>query len=106
MKQHLVSPQQGKAYYAETTICYLLSYGALAGYVHQLLPLWAMALLLHLVMIRWMIAIHESFHILSASQLDPISRLLPLPFTPFNIGYAEYRRIHLNHHQHPQFCCP
>jgi fatty acid desaturase len=49
---------------------------------------------------RWMIAFHELLHLRKAEELDLLTRLFPLPFSPLNLGYREYREIHIGHHRH------
>ena len=47
-----------------------------------------------------MIASHELMHLKKPQELDLLTRLLPIPFAPFNLGYREYRAIHMGHHRH------
>ena len=58
-----------------------------------------MALLTSVMVTRWMIAFHELMHLKKPHELDLLTRLLPIPFAPFNLGYREYQNIHMGHHQ-------
>ncbi len=49
---------------------------------------------------RWMICVHELFHISKGNAVHPAVRLMLIPFTPFNIGYDEYQTTHSGHHRY------
>lgn len=69
---------------------------ALAGIV----PYWTLTLSAAVLVPRWMLAVHELFHIRSERQVAWLTRLLPLALTPLVLGYREYRTIHFGHHRH------
>ena len=75
---------------------YLVFIAFTAGYVN----VWIMIPLSSILVTRWMIAFHECFHLKKADELDWITRLVPIPFSPMNLGYQEYRQIHMGHHRH------
>lgn len=67
-------------------------------YANEIINVFWMAFLTTIMVTRWLIAFHELFHLRSPDQLDFITRLQPIPFAPFNLGYREYREIHKGHH--------
>ncbi|MCK5812864.1 MAG: fatty acid desaturase [Cocleimonas sp.] len=75
-------------------------YACFGAYVLDWLGLWWMVAIVSVLVTRWMIAFHELFHLKKAEDLDYITRLVPIPFAPINLGYREYRAIHIGHHQH------
>ena len=62
---------------------------------------WVLVAIVVLLLPRWMIYTHELFHLRGGTQIDFVTRMMPLPFTPGALGYAEFRQIHFHHHQHP-----
>ena len=75
-------------------------YACFGAYALNWLGLWWMVAIVSVLTTRWMIAFHELFHLKKADELDLITRIVPIPFGPFNLGYREYRAIHLGHHQY------
>lgn len=92
--------QDARRYTLITLVCYALLYGqfllALAGAI----PFWSMCLTAPVLIVRWMFAQHELFHLRTAREVDPLTRLLPLMLTPISLGYKEYLHIHYGHHRH------
>ena len=72
------------------------TYAAVAA--HGLAP-WVLALVTALLVPRWMIAVHELFHLRSEREVDPVTRLQPLVFTPLSLGYRENLVNHRSHHR-------
>ena len=74
-------------------------------YLHFLLillgwvPYWTFLLSSPVLIVRWMLSIHELFHLRTAARVDPVTRLLPLMLSPFTLGYRELMDIHLSHHR-------
>jgi len=62
------------------------------------LPPWTMLLSAPILVVRWMLALHELLHLRSEKEVDPITRLLPLMLTPLSLGYREFLDIHRRHH--------
>lgn len=75
-------------------------YACFGAYVMDWIGLGWMVAIVSVFVTRWMIAFHELFHLKKAEELDIITRLVPIPFAPINLGYREYRAIHMAHHQH------
>ncbi len=75
-------------------------YGCYAAFALGAINVWWMAGLSTVMVTRWMIAFHELLHLRKAEDLDLLTRLIPLPFSPFNIGYREYQEIHAGHHRY------
>jgi len=53
-----------------------------------------------ILVVRWLLSVHELFHLRNDRQVDPITRLLPLILTPFSLGYRELLDIHRRHHRY------
>lgn len=68
----------------------------LAGWV----PYWTFLLTSPVLVVRWMLSVHELFHLRTAERVDPVTRLLPLVLSPFTLGYREMLDIHRQHHRH------
>lgn len=77
----------------------LAIFACFIAYANEVMPLVWMIILCTVMVTRWMIAFHELMHLKKPQQLDYFTRLMPLPFAPFNLGYAEYQDIHLRHHR-------
>ncbi len=74
-------------------------FGQFALSVAGIIPFWAFLLTCPIVIPRWMLAVHELFHVKKPDELDAITRLLPMGFSPLVLGYREYREIHSGHHR-------
>jgi len=85
---------------AATLLCNALAYAQLFCAAWGLVPGWTLALTLPILIPRWMIAVHELFHLRSEREVDPITRLLPFLFTFLSIGYRESLANHRGHHRH------
>ena len=77
----------------------LAIFACFVAYAMDVLALTWMIVLSSVLVTRWMIAFHELMHLKEPAQLDIFTRLLPIPFAPFNLGYAEYQVIHMGHHK-------
>lgn len=75
-------------------------------YLHALLalngwlPYWTFLLATPVYVVRWMLSVHELFHLRTSARVDPVTRLLPLVLSPLTLGYRELHDIHLRHHRH------
>ena len=92
--------QDARRYTLITLVCYALLYGQFAFGLAGAIPLWTMCLTAPVLVVRWMFAQHELFHLRTAREVDPLTRLLPLMLTPLSLGYKEYLNIHYGHHRH------
>jgi hypothetical protein len=81
-------------------VCIALIYGNLAAAAAGIVPAWTLACTVPLLVPRWMIAIHELFHLRSEREVDVITRLQVLVFTPLSLGYRENLINHRSHHRH------
>ena len=75
-----------------------LAYIHLAAAAVHVIPAWTLALSIPILVPRWMIAVHELFHLRSEREVDGVMRLLPFIFTPLALGYREQLRNHRGHH--------
>jgi len=75
---------------------YLVFFAFVTNYIN----VWLIIPVSSILVTRWMIAFHELFHLKKADDLDWMTRLVPIPFSPVNLGYREYRQIHMGHHRH------
>jgi fatty acid desaturase len=80
-------------------VCVALIYADFAAAAFGLLPAWTLAIVVPLLVPRWMIAVHELFHLRSEREVDPLTRLQPLVFTPLSLGYRELLVNHRTHHR-------
>lgn len=87
-------------YQLKVVVFTLVLFSCFAAFASGLLPLWMMVFFVTVMLTRWMIAFHELLHLRKAEELDLVTRLFPLPFSPINLGYREYREIHIGHHRH------
>lgn len=65
-----------------------------------LVPLWTLLLSAPILVVRWLLAVHELFHLRNERQVDAVTRLRPLMLTPFSLGYRELLDIHRRHHRY------
>lgn len=78
-----------------TAAIYAHLLAAAAGWV----PAWTLALSVPILVPRWMIALHELFHLRSEREVDPVTRFQPLLFTALSLGYRELLANHRTHHR-------
>jgi hypothetical protein len=81
-------------------ICVTVIYADLLAAAFGLVPPWTLAIVVPLLVPRWMIAIHELFHLRSEREVDPVTRFQPLLFTPVCLGYRENLVNHRSHHRY------
>ncbi|MCH9639773.1 MAG: fatty acid desaturase [Betaproteobacteria bacterium] len=79
------------------TFAIFVCFGA---FVTGWLNIWLMVVIVSVAVTRWMIVFHELFHLRRPEELDYLSRLQIIPFSPFNMGYREYRDMHMRHHKY------
>ena len=99
-----VTPADGVRLQRTILILTGLMYGHFALAAGQFLPFWTLLLTIPILMTRWMLAVHEIFHVCKPPQLDLVTRLLPMAFTPLALGFREFQNIHFRHHQY--MCTP
>lgn len=63
------------------------------------LPGWTLVITVPLLVPRWMIAVHELFHLRSDREVDLLTRLQLLLYTPLSLGYREMLANHRSHHR-------
>jgi fatty acid desaturase len=80
-------------------LCVAAIYGNLLAAAAGIVPVWTLAVIVPLLVPRWMIAIHELFHLRSEREVDPVTRFQPLLFTPVSLGYRENLANHRTHHR-------
>lgn len=78
----------------------LAIFACFAAFATDVINVVWMAVLTTVMVTRWMIAFHELMHLKKPDDLDLFTRLLPMPFAPFNLGYREYQNIHMGHHRY------
>ena len=100
LDSHHAGNKDALEYQIKLIVFTLILYGCFALYVIGWMNVWIMAAVVSVVVTRWMIAFHELFHLRQADDLDLLSRLAAIPFGPFNLGYREYRDIHIGHHKY------
>ena len=80
-------------------VCVALIYADLIAAAAGMVPVWTLAVVVPVLVPRWMIAIHELFHLRSEREVDPVTRFQPLLFTPISLGYRENLVNHRSHHR-------
>src|SRR5512132_2502920 len=80
-------------------VCVAAIYGHLLVAAAGWLPPWTLLVSVPLLVPRWMIALHELFHLRSEREVDPVTRFEPLLFTPIALGYREMLANHRAHHR-------
>lgn len=98
--EHLYTRADGARYARLVTIHTLLLYAHLGLCLAGIAPWWTLCLSAPVLVVRWMLALHELFHLRPADEVDGFTALMPLAVTPLFIGYREYRAIHMGHHAH------
>lgn len=81
-------------------LCLALLYLQFGCVLAGWLPGWSMILSAPVLVVRWMLSLHEIFHLRSEREVGTGTRLLLLMLTPLFLGYREMRVIHLGHHRH------
>lgn len=103
-KEFYTTDEEARRYSLQIVVCNVLIYlwflMALVGYA----PWWSGIPTIFLLLPRWMIAVHELFHVRGAFQVNYFIYLLPMLLTPLNVGYREYQDIHFRHHRY--MCTP
>ncbi|MDH5300756.1 MAG: fatty acid desaturase [Gammaproteobacteria bacterium] len=84
----------------EVLLCNAIILALFAYFIGTGEHLWLCLILLNISLVRWMLAVHELFHHCHSEQLHPLIRSFLIPFSPLNIGYAEYQQLHAGHHAH------
>lgn len=62
-------------------------------------PAWTLLLSVPVLVPRWMIAVHELFHLRDGRDVDVWTRFMPFPFTFLSLGYRELLANHQSHHR-------
>ncbi|NOT17651.1 MAG: hypothetical protein HOP20_06240 [Sulfuriferula sp.] len=101
---HYTTANDGRRYQRTILLLTIMLFGLFALAVAGIVPYWLLLLTTPILIVRWMLAVHEIFHICATEQLDWVTRLLPLALTPLFLGYREYRDIHFRHHHY--MCTP
>lgn len=81
-------------------LCYVLLYGHFLACLGGFLPAWTLTLTAPVLVMRWLIATHELFHLRRHDQVGLVTRLMPLMLSPLTLGYKEFLAIHRGHHQY------
>ena len=97
--EYYANEKDALEYRIKITFFTLALFVCYAAYASGVINVIWMALLTTIMVTRWMIAFHELMHLKKPQDLDLLTRLLPIPFAPFNLGYREYQKIHMGHHQ-------
>lgn len=76
-----------------------LLYALVAAAAAHWLPAWSLCVVAPIFIVRWMLATHELFHLRDETEVDGLTRLMPLLLTPLSIGYREHLSMHRGHHR-------
>lgn len=98
---HLFNTQRdAMRFQASSMLALFLLYGHVAAVLLGWLPAWSLCLTTPILIVRWMLNLHELMHLRTEQEVDPITRLLPLLLSPLSIGYREHLVMHRGHHLH------
>jgi fatty-acid desaturase len=97
--QFYTTQNDGIRYQRAIIFITILTFGQLALAIAHVIPYWIMALTMPILIPRWMLYVHEMFHVLKPEQIYFITRQLPMAFTPFVLSYTEHQDIHTRHHK-------
>lgn len=86
-------------YEREALFCIVALYTLIALTALHVTPLWVFMGLAPILYMRSALSVHELFHVRTARQVG-VLQWLWLPEGPLNLGYREYRKIHMAHHKH------
>jgi hypothetical protein len=100
-EQYHYQPHDAKAFTREALVANGVLLACFVGWVDARLPVWLWLVPMNVALVRWMLAVHELFHIQRYQDANPLLRLLLLPLTPVNVGYEGYRALHMQHHDCP-----
>ena len=98
LSQYFAGETEAKQYQLKTIIINIAIFSCLALFASGVANVWWSMVLTSVLVTRWMITFHELLHLRKAEELDYLTRLFLIPFSPFNLGYREYRDIHIGHH--------
>ena len=96
---HLAHEADARRLTRNSLLCTAVIYLHLLAVAAALVPPWTAAITAMLLVPRWMIAVHELFHLRSDREVDPVTWLQPLVFTPLSLGYREMLANHRSHHR-------
>jgi fatty acid desaturase len=91
--------QDARRLQATALFALALLYAHVALVVMAWLPAWSLLLSSPILIVRWMLATHELFHLRTEREVDPLTWLMPLLLTPLSIGYREHLVMHRGHHR-------
>ena len=98
LSQYFAGEKDARLYQLKIITITLAIYVCFALFTLGMVNVWWMIVLSSLLVTHWMITFHELLHLKKPEELDYITRLFLIPFSPFNLGYREYRDIHMRHH--------
>lgn len=102
--EYIVTDEDASQYIRHCAVAALL---LVAGYVLFIAEFISPLVLFAIVAVtlpRWIINVHELFHIRNDKQINGVIRCLgmsPVPLSVLTLSYAEKRKIHLEHHRTP-----
>lgn len=99
LERHFGTDADARRLTRNSLVCIGVIYGNLLAAALGAVPAWTLLISVILLVPRWMIAIHELFHLRSEREVDPVTRLQPLLFTPISLGYRENLVNHRSHHR-------
>jgi fatty acid desaturase len=62
-------------------------------------PSWSLPVGIPILLVRWILLVHDLFHLRRTREVNWLIQLLPILTTPLALGYREYQEIHSGHHQ-------
>ena len=80
-------------------LCNGLMYLLLGTATLDWLPIWSLLIGIPVLLVRWILLVHDLFHLRRETEVGWVIRLLPILATPLALGYKEYQEIHTGHHR-------
>lgn len=102
LDEYIVTDDDASKYLRE---CAIIAVILLAGYglfITEFISNWILFVITAVTLPRWIINVHELFHIKSNEEVNGIIRCLgisPIPLSIFTLSYQEVQHVHLAHHR-------
>lgn len=102
--EYIVTELDALRYSRQCMVAALVLFAAYGFTLAGMISPWVLALVVVLVLPRWIINVHELLHIYDETQLNRLICLLgvsPVPLSILTLSYPELRQIHFGHHRSP-----
>ncbi len=104
LDEYIVTSDDASKYLRECLIVAVILLGAYSLFITDFISSWILFVIIAVTLPRWIINVHELFHIKSNEEINGIIKCLgisPIPLSAFTLSYQEFQHIHLGHHRNP-----